>query len=293
MSGEVPDEVRFVGEKILVAIPQFHNMGNVNQSILNQEADNMEFYFCRTAPNFQEHMIKSVVRTRYRVRDVFLRGDWDYLLFFDDDLLLKPDTLKELFLAMKKYDVDIASGVYFQKQNKELSVPIVYQTEDYFDFRHISKAELEQEMLEVPKKLMVGFGMTLLKRKVAEMIQFQEGWRDNLDINTGCHHWMGEDCSFMIEAYKAGFRIALFPQIKAEAHFKDKKLAQYAYNLGGTGPPNFKLEEAHLSEEEIQKLSETKMKENFLIAQEKSVPDQIEKALKLKSKGIARSLSKK
>lgn len=89
-----------------------------------------------------------------------IRGKFDYLFFFDDDVILKPDTLTHL-LSRKE---PVVSGVYLERSNLHRPVLIERLEEGYYKQIMTSATE---GLIEVD---CTGFGCMLLERVVFEQL---------------------------------------------------------------------------------------------------------------------------
>lgn len=58
---------------------------------------------------FQEHT-RGIVHMRNRILQEALNGNYDYLAFIDDDEIVRPDWLDQMYSTMIKYGADVISG---------------------------------------------------------------------------------------------------------------------------------------------------------------------------------------
>ena len=132
----------------------------------------------------------SITAKANRGRDILLSGGYDAMLLVEADNILPPDTLKKL----TKVDADICYGLYCQRPNRR--------------HRWMMRIGEDIHVKEYPEKFMrqcwnkvvpsdgLGFGCTLIHRRVLEAIQFN------------CKAELGPDYHMAKAARAAGFKQA-------------------------------------------------------------------------------------
>jgi len=130
---------------------------------------------------------------RNRLADKAVKGNYDYILWLDSDLIFAEDALIDLFEAIK--GKDFVSGVYYRR--KPNHQPCLYKTlrmgldgPTSEDFDEIPEGEFEIEGC--------GFGMVLMKTEIIKAI----GAGAFSPING-----FGEDLSFCLKARRAGYQL--------------------------------------------------------------------------------------
>jgi 2-polyprenyl-3-methyl-5-hydroxy-6-metoxy-1,4-benzoquinol methylase len=133
----------------------------------------------------------------------------DYVMFIDADMLLPPNAIDDLI----DMNLDIVSGLYFQKGKPYLPVARIKRNEDDEEHKFLEDFEFG----EVLKVAGTGMGCCLIKREVFENIEypyFRFEWKE---IN-GKLQQFAEDLYFCDKAKKAGFDTYLNTGIVCE-HF--------------------------------------------------------------------------
>lgn len=124
-------------------------------------------------------------------------GDYDYMLWFDTDMVFTPEDVDKLLEA----DVDIISGTYVMGLNKDALVA------GYWHDRGRLKLEDLPEDEVVPVGY-VGWGMVLVKRGVFEAIGYP--WLiQQLTVNGDMVQDLSDDFGFCLRAGNAGYKIHL------------------------------------------------------------------------------------
>ena len=133
-----------------------------------------------------------------------IKGEADYVLWFDSDMMFAPDTMKRLMEHMKT--ADVASGLYFRRRPP--FSPVLFRKlemngdacifEDYDDYPTDRAFDVAG----------IGFGCCLMKTDVL---------MDMLGKYGTCFSMIGrngEDVSFSIRAGEMGVRMVCDPSIK-------------------------------------------------------------------------------
>ncbi|MBS3150483.1 hypothetical protein J4425_01600, partial [Candidatus Woesearchaeota archaeon] len=142
-----------------------------------------------------------IVSSRNKLKEYFLKNDYDYLLSLEQDVVPPKDVIERLM----KHGKDICSGLYFKEKDNEL-IPIMYVPYKN-EFAKLLKFEEipENELIEV---ITSGLGCVLIKRKVLENVEFRyeknkEPWDDV---------WFCED------ARQKGFKVYVDTSVRCK-HF--------------------------------------------------------------------------
>ena len=133
--------------------------------------------------------------------------DADYVMWFDSDMVFKPDTMVRMLDTMQKNDIDILTGLYFRRVPPYS--PVLF---DKLEMR--GEACLWSEFKTIPEGLFevagCGFGGVLMKTDCLLDIAAKEGggvwFTPFIDA--------GEDCAFCVRARQNGYRIFCDPSIE-------------------------------------------------------------------------------
>jgi 2-polyprenyl-3-methyl-5-hydroxy-6-metoxy-1,4-benzoquinol methylase len=146
---------------------------------------------------------------RNEIMQNFLETDMNYLLFIDSDMIWEPDSLELAYNLIQHPDVDIVTGIYFQKGEPHL--PIIKKLDLDAGCYNIF-IEWGNEPFEIDG---TGMGFMLISRKVIEALK--------QPICT----WDGgfsEDLNFCLKAKKDhGFKIWAHPTIRL-GHIGEKAI---------------------------------------------------------------------
>jgi cellulose synthase/poly-beta-1,6-N-acetylglucosamine synthase-like glycosyltransferase len=125
---------------------------------------------------------------RNQAAKMAMRGNYDYLLFIDSDMIPPKDSVSRLMA----HDKDIVSGLYFKRIYPHLPVA-------YTKFNKLEKgveceylAEWEDGLMKIDA---IGMGMCLIK--VSALKKMQETYGEGL---FDCESGIGEDQMFCIRA---------------------------------------------------------------------------------------------
>ena len=130
-----------------------------------------------------------------------MRGDW--LFFLDTDIVLPCNSLEKLLEILNKNNIDVLSGIYYQRQAPHS--PIVYHSED----EEIWNYNPNFHQSEIVPVFAVGGGCLLVRRKVFDRIK-KELNEEPFDIIASS----GEDISFCRRLKKLNIPIYGTNQIK-------------------------------------------------------------------------------
>ena len=156
--------------------------------------------------DYKESVKERIVSSRNKLKEYFLKNDYDYLLSLEQDVVSPKDVIERLM----KHGKDICSGLYFKEKDNEL-IPIMYVPYKN-EFAKLLKFEEipENELIEV---ITSGLGCVLIKRKVLENVEFRyeknkEPWDDV---------WFCED------ARQKGFKVYVDTSVRCKHFIKGMK----------------------------------------------------------------------
>ena len=137
------------------------------------------------SPNGGDDRYADPVAFKYlAAQDVFLRGEWDYFLCAESDMIVPPDGLQRL----ADLNVDIAYGLYCWRESpKEWNAYVKLGVKEGHSITRYPETARDSwgKVIEVAG---VGQGFTLIKRRVLETIAFRGR------VGAGC------DWNFAIDA---------------------------------------------------------------------------------------------
>ncbi|MBW3011346.1 hypothetical protein KY326_03945, partial [Candidatus Woesearchaeota archaeon] len=141
--------------------------------------------------------------SRKMIKNIFLKGDYQYLLYLDSDVIVPKDAIKQL-LSRKK---DIVSGVYLNGMRingKPGVFPVLYDfVSDDPEDKRVKLMTRNDVMPEKFKEIACGgMGCVLVSRAVLVDTTF-----DKIENTT-------DDVSFFLEARKLGFRAYVDTSVK-------------------------------------------------------------------------------
>jgi GT2 family glycosyltransferase len=115
---------------------------------------------------YEESAKERVINSRNKLREYFLKNDYDYLLSLEQDVVPPKNVIERLM----KHKKEICSGLYFKEKGGEL-IPIMY-VHHKDDFAKLLRFE------EIPENKLVevitsGLGCVLISRKVMEKVKFR------------------------------------------------------------------------------------------------------------------------
>lgn len=186
--------------KILIAVPCMDQVATpFAQSIasLNKKGDCLLSFM----------MSSLVYDSRNKLVGQAMQMEADYIMWFDSDMIFAPDTMERLFADIEENDLDIVTGLYFNRRPP--FTPVIFSEldgdinssshKDYNDYP-------ENSLFEVAG---CGFGCVLMKTDVLYDIAAKDGpvWFSPLGN-------IGEDCAFCIRARKHGYKIMCDSNVK-------------------------------------------------------------------------------
>ena len=164
----------------------------------------------RDKPLEGDTRIGSIIRGRNRIREHFLQGYHDFLLFVDTDVMLPADAIEGLIECRS----DVSSGIYLCNQEikgKLQLIPTVYVPVGEGGSGRSGQARTVPIRDVIPKKIFdimaCGLGCALISRKVLEKIHFHrlEGSDSETDK---------EDVAFCLDVRKEGFSMKANSAVK-------------------------------------------------------------------------------
>lgn len=161
--------------------------------------------------NYQQsrHSLHHAARNEFA--ETFI-GDW--LLMLDTDHEFEPDLLARLLNAMRRHQVDVASGLYLKKEWPHRPTVWKWTGEKYAEPSSIPL----DEAIEIDA---AGAGCLLINRTVFERI------KEMNELPFSTHEFAGttgEDFAFFKRCHMLGIHCALFPWIECH-HSKVRKLS--------------------------------------------------------------------
>lgn len=140
-------------------------------------------------------------------------GEWLFML--DTDQQFDADVLGRLLYSLNEYNLDVISGVYYQKNPPYC--PVVYRYSDELGgFQIISKFGFD----DITKVDAVGGGCLLVRRKVFEKIE-SEMKEKPFDIRPP----LGEDLSFFARCRELSIEVWCDPKVEV-GHLKMKAIGK-------------------------------------------------------------------
>ena len=133
-----------------------------------------------------------------------------YLMFFDDDILMKPESFLKLARAFSETDYDILGGIYRLKDGSRQQVAYRRSEDGYME--SITDDDMLPEKGNVIDLDIIGMGFTCIKRSVLEKVEAPWFRTSDLEeISSG--QSFTEDVFFCRKAKEAGFKIGAVPSI--------------------------------------------------------------------------------
>lgn len=130
--------------------------------------------------------------------------DADFVMWFDSDMVFKPDTMVRMLDTMQKNDLDILTGLYFRRVPPYS--PVLF---DKLEMK--GEVCLWSEFKTIPEGLFevggCGFGCVLMKTDVFFDVQSKFG---NMFAPIGN---TGEDLAFSWRARNCGYKIVCDPSV--------------------------------------------------------------------------------
>ena len=183
--------------KILIAVPSMDQVPvqfTQSLSMLYRVGD------CSVA--FQ---VGSLIYTsRNHLAGIAIEQQYDYVMWFDSDMVFQPDTLQRMMDLMQKNDYDILTGLYFRRVYP--FKPVLFSKLEPTDtgWEWDEPDTIPDEPFELAG---CGFGCVLMKTDVLMDVQAQ--FNDMFGPIKG----MGEDLSFCWRATECGYKVICDPSI--------------------------------------------------------------------------------
>ena len=154
-------------------------------------------------------LINSLVYdSRNKLSEYAVKGEFDFVLWLDSDMVFPPDTLERMLKTLDEHEeIDILQALYFRR-GAPFS-PVAFDVLELNDKGECNFQDMEVVPTELKEIAGCGFGCVLMRTDCL------------LDIaaNYGGNVWftpignVGEDCSFCIRARNEGYRIYCDPTI--------------------------------------------------------------------------------
>ena len=145
---------------------------------------------------------------RNKLAGMAVEMEADYILWFDSDMVFRPDTLERMMKVMEEHpEVDVLSGLYFRRGHP--FTPVLFSKLEVNDEGMLDFADVEDLPDELFEVAGCGFGCVLMRTEMLLDIAAKEGggmWFSPI-ANAG------EDCAFCIRARENGYRIFCDPNI--------------------------------------------------------------------------------
>lgn len=149
-----------------------------------------------------------VYDSRNKLAGLAMQMEADYIMWFDSDMVFRPDTLERMMDVMDKNpDIEILSGLYVRRGAP--FTPVVFsklEVNEHGELEWDDVANIPDEPFEVAG---CGFGCVLMKTDCLYDIAGMEDGGMWFTPIAGA----GEDCAFCIRARKCGYKIYCDPSI--------------------------------------------------------------------------------
>jgi hypothetical protein len=189
---------------VLVAMP-LHNPNMLTQRCMHElrpsGAGRLDFFMPQSGyPDQDDRGRTNLMEKQNTIRAMFLASDYDYLMFVENDMVVPQDAIQRLIDA----DADVAYGLYvFRRPPYLWSAYSVINDEQMVGYPLNAVPEAAAtawgKVVDVDG---VGFGCTLIKRRVLEQIPFRVGWDEPHPGGEVSH----SDFYFAVDCLRAGFR---------------------------------------------------------------------------------------
>lgn len=136
---------------------------------------------------------------------------YDYIVFIDSDVLVKPEQLQKLL----NYKEDIISGIYLMEDGKQYATVIdwneeIFKKQGHFDFLAQKDIKDEKRLIEVDY---TGFGFIIFKYGVLESLTYP--WFKPIFYKIGdCVDFSMEDVSILKRLAEKGYKTYIDPKVK-------------------------------------------------------------------------------
>lgn len=136
---------------------------------------------------------------RNNLAEMAIKGEYDYILWLDSDMVFPADLLERLMEDIK--DRDMVCGLYYRRSSPYS--PVAYQKLER-DGESVSFEDLEDHPGKIFEVAGCGFGCVLMRTDF--LFEMPGGWFTPM-------RGAGEDCAFCIRFREAGYKIHCDPTI--------------------------------------------------------------------------------
>ena len=147
-----------------------------------------------------------IYTSRNKICEMAIKGEFDYIMWFDSDMMFAPDTMERLMEDCDK-GMDIVSGLYFRRSHPYS--PVLYDKLEITGKGEVEYQDTEDYPDEPFEVAGCGFGCVLMKTDVLFDIAGKEGGLWFAPMGN-----VGEDCAFCIRARNYGYKIWCDPRVK-------------------------------------------------------------------------------
>lgn len=190
-----------MSKRILIAVPCMDQVPSpFMQSIaMLRKGDNECGIACQ--------MGSLVYTSRNQLGAKAIQDEYDYVMWFDSDMVFQPDTMLRMLEIMDENDIDFLTGLYFRRQPP--FTPVIFDQldlrEDGMGVDHHNFETVPEERIKVAG---CGFGCVLVKTDVLFEVQAKYDCMFTPFLS------MGEDLSFCWRARQCGYDIWCDPSIE-------------------------------------------------------------------------------
>lgn len=150
-----------------------------------------------------------VYDSRNKLAGLAMQMEADYIMWFDSDMVFRPDTLERMMQVMDENpDIEILSGLYVRRGAP--FTPVIFsklEVNEHGELEWDDVVNIPDEPFEVAG---CGFGGVLMKTDCLYEIASKENGGMWFTPIAGA----GEDCAFCIRARESGYKIWCDPRIE-------------------------------------------------------------------------------
>lgn len=150
-----------------------------------------------------------VYDSRNKLAGLAMQMEADYIMWFDSDMVFRPDTLERMMQVMNENpDIEILSGLYVRRGAP--FTPVIFsklEVNEHGELEWDDVVNIPDEPFEVAG---CGFGGVLMKTDCLYEIASKEDGGMWFTPIAGA----GEDCAFCIRARESGYKIWCDPRIE-------------------------------------------------------------------------------
>ena len=158
-----------------------------------------------------------------------VKDEFDYVMWFDSDMIFESDTVIRLFKTMEREKADIVSGLYFRRSTPYS--PVAFDSFGYGEDGEALFTDYSGELTGVHEVAAVGFGCVLMKADV--IFDVFAKYKDCFSPIGK----VGEDMAFCWRARQLGYKILLDTDIKC-GHFGHVTVTEQLYKALRGGSQN-------------------------------------------------------